>query len=206
MELRFQGQRLELMAQRAVYWPKQQAILVADLHWGKDATFRAHGIPVSRGQLADELQRLIDLCHRVSAKQLYVLGDLCHAPEGLDLETRDLIGNACEALPERFLIEGNHDRRLRQVVESWGFTWLDEPTEVAGLTLRHHPGDGLYGHIHPTYRVKGPGEAVRLPCFIYDENRLLLPAFTGFSGGPVQTANAQQQVVVIAGNRLFKAN
>ena len=64
MELIFQGQRLELMADRAVYWSAQQAILVADLHWGKDATFRAHGIPVSRGQLEDELQRLNDLCQR----------------------------------------------------------------------------------------------------------------------------------------------
>ena len=206
MELIFQGQRLELMADRAVYWPAQQAILVADLHWGKDATFRAHGIPVSRGQLEDELQRLIDLCQRVSAKRLYVLGDLCHAPEGLDLDTRALIREACQPLPERFLIEGNHDRRLRQVVESWGFAWLDEPSEVAGLTLRHHPGDGLYGHIHPTFRVKGPGEAIRLPCFVYDDERLLLPAFTGFSGGPVQKPEASQQIVVIAGSRLFKAN
>ena len=74
MELIFQGQRLELMAERAVFWLEQQAILVADLHWGKDATFRAHGIPVSRGQLEDELQRLIDLCQQVSARQLFVLG------------------------------------------------------------------------------------------------------------------------------------
>ena len=81
MELIFRGQRLELMAERAVYWPEQQALLVADLHWGKDATFRAHGIPVSRAT-GRELQRLIDLCQRVSAKRLYVLGDLCHAPEG----------------------------------------------------------------------------------------------------------------------------
>ena len=118
----------------------------------------------------EDVKRLIDLCHQVSAKHLYVLGDLCHAPEGLDLDTRALIREACQQLPERFLIEGNHDRRLRQVVESWGFAWLDEPSEVAGLTLRHHPGDGLYGHIHPTFRVKGPGEAIRLPCFVYDDD------------------------------------
>jgi len=40
------GEELLLLPQRALWWPAQKTLLVADLHFGKAATLRAHGIPV----------------------------------------------------------------------------------------------------------------------------------------------------------------
>lgn len=206
MELIFQSQRFIALPQRGLYWPQQRALLVADLHWGKDSTFRAHGIPLSRGLLADELERLIQLCESLDAQHLWVLGDLCHAPEGLTDSVREEIAQACLRLPPRALIEGNHDRHLESIVSQWGFEWWPEGVQVEGVALNHHPRPGIHGHLHPTYVVKNRGERLRLPCFHWNRERLVLPAFTGFSNGVLMPKGPEDHVAVIAGTQIFKAS
>lgn len=206
MELTFQEHRFVAHAQRGLYWPAQKALLVADLHWGKDSTFRAHGIPVSRGLLVDELARLEQLCEESGAERLWVLGDLCHSRDGLDAETIEIIAEFCTRLPPRVLVEGNHDRGLKRLVSGWGFEWWDEGVEVAGIALHHHPRPGIHGHLHPTYQVQRPGERVRLACFHWGSQRLALPAFTGFSNGPPVTLKPGEHVAVIAGTQVFRAS
>lgn len=205
MELTFCGQRFIARADRTLYWPEQQALLAADLHWGKDATFRAHGIPVSRGHLSLELDLLINACRETQAKHLWVLGDLCHSHEGFDRATLKAIDEACEQLPTRALIEGNHDRRLQTRVEGFGFEWWDEGTVVSGIPLRHHPGVGLFGHLHPTHWVKSGSERLRLPCFRWNATHMVLPAFTGFSNGPARPLTQGERAIVIAGAALFES-
>lgn len=205
MELNFAGHQFVALPQRGLFWPAQQALLVADLHWGKDSTFRAHGIPVSRGLLSDELERLIQLCRSTNAQHLWVLGDLCHSRDGLDDQVCGLIHEACQDLPPRALIEGNHDRHLQRQVEAWGFDWWPEPTQIDGVALNHHPLPGIHGHLHPTFWVKRGRERVRLPCFHYNQERLVLPAFTGFSNGVVMPQGANDKAIVIAGTQLFRA-
>ena len=61
-----------------------------------------------------------------------------------------------------------------------------EGYEVDGLKLYHHPHDEgpcMYGHIHPTVMVKSVLDALRLPVFVLECKRLLLPAFGTFTGG-----------------------
>ena len=40
---------LRLLPERAVWWAEQETLLVADLHLGKPASFRAGGAPVPEG-------------------------------------------------------------------------------------------------------------------------------------------------------------
>ena len=58
IETNVQGETLWLLPQRAVYWPRAGALIVADVHFGKAATFRAGGIPVPGGTTAEMLRRL----------------------------------------------------------------------------------------------------------------------------------------------------
>ena len=37
------GSTLWLLAEKAVYWPEQQALLIADIHFGKAAAYRRLG-------------------------------------------------------------------------------------------------------------------------------------------------------------------
>jgi uncharacterized protein len=40
------GEDVLLLPERALFWPRACALVVADVHWGKAASFRAAGIPI----------------------------------------------------------------------------------------------------------------------------------------------------------------
>src|SRR5687768_1975535 len=69
------GERVELLASRALLWPAQATLFVADVHLGKAAAFRAGGVPVPRGATGADLQRLSALVASTGARRLVVLGD-----------------------------------------------------------------------------------------------------------------------------------
>ncbi len=64
------GESVELLAERALYWPRTRTLLVADVHLGKAAAFRAGGVPVPRGATASDLARLGALVARTGAGRL----------------------------------------------------------------------------------------------------------------------------------------
>src|SRR4051812_6702373 len=68
------GEAVELLPQRALYWPAQQTLFVADVHLGKAAAFRAGGVPIPRGTTANDLDRLSMLITVTGARRLIVLG------------------------------------------------------------------------------------------------------------------------------------
>ena len=43
------GEQFVLLPQKAVFWPRERLLAIADIHFGKAATFRSFGIPVPRG-------------------------------------------------------------------------------------------------------------------------------------------------------------
>ena len=77
-----QGEKLVLSAERAMFWPRAETLLIADAHFGKAASFRASGVPVPRGTTADALARVDTLIDRTSARRIVFLGDFLHAKEG----------------------------------------------------------------------------------------------------------------------------
>jgi metallophosphoesterase superfamily enzyme len=95
-------------------------------------------------------------------------------------------------------VPGNHDPTLAPVPNELGFTLLAEGTVVEGVALRHAPTGGggvmqgalpdesppeLCGHLHPVYTLRGPGDTLRLPCFVISTRQWILPAFGSFTGG-----------------------
>ena len=76
------GTALQLLPQRALWWPAARMVLVADVHFGKAATFRRAGQPVPHGTTADNLARLDALLAATGADHLVFLGDFLHARSG----------------------------------------------------------------------------------------------------------------------------
>src|SRR5258706_7423120 len=76
------GERVELLAARALHWPRERTLFVADVHLGKAAAFRAGGVPLPRGATAADLARLARLCAQTDARRLVILGDFLHAKSG----------------------------------------------------------------------------------------------------------------------------
>lgn len=184
------GETLRLYADRALYWPAQRRLLVADLHLGKDDTFRAAGIALPAGGTRHDLDRLSALVKRSGAQSLWFLGDLLHGPL-VDTSWRDDWARfrARHARLEMRLVEGNHDRAaLRAGLDIQHCSHRVEE-EGSRLVFAHAPppaseADGrlvVCGHLHPVVRV--PGFRGRFPAFTLTNEHLVLPAFSLFTGG-----------------------
>ncbi|MDP3286967.1 MAG: DEAD/DEAH box helicase, partial [Methyloversatilis sp.] len=61
LQLDIAGESMTLLAERALWWPAQSTLLIADAHFGKGVTFRARGVAVPSGTSDDTLDRLAAL-------------------------------------------------------------------------------------------------------------------------------------------------
>ena len=176
--------RLQLLADRAVYWPAQQMLVIADLHLGKGDVFRRQGIAIPRGGTGQDLQRLETLLSLTGARRLMILGDVLHGAANAahwQQQWADFVARWPQVCMQAVL--GNHDRALRTArlpLELFG-----EELVLDGVILCHERGDSaaasLSGHVHPVVRL--PGLARALPVFWQDGVQLVLPAFSAFTGG-----------------------
>jgi uncharacterized protein len=77
-EVDLRGERVQLLPQRALFWPAQRTLIVADTHFAKDDIFRRAGIALPRGPAIADLQRLSMLITQHQAQRLLILGDFVH--------------------------------------------------------------------------------------------------------------------------------
>lgn len=71
------GEILWLLAHKAVYWPARRMLVIADIHFGKAAAFRALGVPVPRGTTTQNLLALDVLLASYACEEIVFLGDFC---------------------------------------------------------------------------------------------------------------------------------
>ncbi|SDH06282.1 putative phosphoesterase [Pseudomonas flavescens] len=185
------GETLWLLADRALYWPAEQTLLIADAHLGKAATYRTLGQPVPRGTTARNLQRLDELLASYPTRRLVFLGDLLHArPARVGTTLAALLAwRTRHAELRMVLIRGNHDRSAGDPPAELAIEVVSEPWCMGPFALCHEPLDcpGLHvlaGHLHPVFVLRGRGrDRVRMPCFSVEPHITLLPAFGEFTGG-----------------------
>ena len=205
--VRLAGEEILLLPERALFWPRAAALIAADLHWGKAATFRAAGIPVQAGTTSADLARLDAALDRTCARRLLILGDLFHARAGrvaaaTVAELRHWRGLQPEL--EVLLVRGNHDRHAGDPPEDLRINCVNAPAFVPPFILRHEPtaaGEGytLAGHIHPRLVLSGPAlQRERLPCFLLSERMAVLPAFGSFTGLATIEPGAGDRAFVVA--------
>jgi DNA ligase-associated metallophosphoesterase len=205
------GHALVLSSERAAFDPLAKSLFIADAHFGKDAVFRARGIPVPVGTTGESLARLDALVATHRPESVVFLGDLLHARESHADETLDALAawRAKHRALRLVLVEGNHDRHAGALPAAFGVEVVKEPHTLGPWALCHHPQavDGAYalaGHEHPVYRVATRIDSVRLPCFRFGKRAGVLPAFGAFTGGfEVNDAARGEAVYVVAGERVL---
>lgn len=205
------GEKLQLYADRAMSWPRERTLFIADVHLGKAAAFRAGGVPLPGGVTATDLARLTALIERTEAQRIVVLGDFLHARSGrvaaLDVAFRRW--RRSHAAVQITLVRGNHDARAGDPPREWDVQCTGDPYALPPFFACHEPvalrtGYGLCGHLHPGIRLHGiGGETARLPCFVLGLQRAILPAFGRFTGLAMVTPAPGDTIVAIAGTRLF---
>ena len=80
-ESRIPGERMHLDVRRALFWPQENALLVADLHLGKASLLRQAGAALPPGTTTQGLARLSSLIADYRPQRLLILGDLVHGTE-----------------------------------------------------------------------------------------------------------------------------
>jgi len=205
------GRRLELAPQRAAYWPAQEMLLVADLHLGKESTFRRNGIAVPEGPTAATLRAVSRLLSRSGATRLCILGDLFHAPSSLTAGVRGHLNEffARHTQVTATLVLGNHDRALGNRLAAFPLQVVRHAWEVDRVMLTHEPQPPdsgadltISGHLHPALRVEaGPGG--RCACFWWSKKCFVLPAMGAFTGTSLVKPKRHDRVWLVAGDRVI---
>lgn len=206
------GETLHLLPQKALYWPHEKTLFIADAHFGKAAAFRAAGVPLPPGSTRAQLAR-VDVCVRTTqAERIVFLGDFLHSKDARARETfaRFAAWRLENKTLSITLVRGNHDAHAGDPPSSWDIECIDEGHTVGPFCLAHHPepdmrGYVLAGHVHPAVRLTGrANDSVRLPCFWFGAYVAVLPAFGEFTGTYVVQPQSGDRVFVVAESRVIE--
>ncbi len=187
----FSGEQMVLSPGRALYWPRMQALLVADLHLEKGSFFARAGQMLPPYDSRETLTRLAGLIRHTGARRIYALGDSFHDDTGferLEPHARGMLDALTRAVDWTW-IAGNHDLGSRDLP---GAGIADE-LRLGGLVLRHcavrsPDKPEISGHFHPKVSINTRGRRIARPCAVLAEHdqappRLVLPSFGAFTGG-----------------------
>jgi len=190
----FANEDMRLVHGRALYWPREQALLVADLHLEKASFFAKHGQMLPPYDSRETLERLALAIRETGARRVFALGDNFHDSAGearLEPHAAGMLAALTRAT-DWVWITGNHDAAMNdsagcQGGDSVGAAIMAE-LDLGGLVLRHHARKGelrpeLSGHFHPRLTVHARGRRIARACAVRSETRLILPAFGALTGG-----------------------
>jgi len=184
--IQIRREKLQLLAEKAIYWPAEKTLIIADLHLGKAMHYRRAGIAVPGGVEQLNLQRFEDLIIRTRPKDVLLLGDLFHSD--LNSSWQGFVELRAKYGTMKFtLVTGNHDV-LELVHYSDADIQLMPTLDRGPFHFTHHPSEhpslyNLAGHIHPGIRMVGKAkQTIQLPCFFFGKDAGILPAFGGFTG------------------------
>ena len=204
--VRVAGENLLLLPEKAVYWAAEKMLIIADIHFGKAAAFRALGVPVPRGTTSENLAGLDALVAKHGARRVVFLGDFLHARAAHASSTQLAMLAWRQRHPdlELMLVRGNHDLHAGDPAAALGIELVDEPHAVGPFAFCHHPdidtpGYALAGHVHPVYVLATRFDALRLPCFVVGSTRLILPSFGAFTGGHAVRPEPGDNIYVTSG-------
>ena len=187
----FCGEEFRLTTGRALYWPREQALLVADLHLEKASFYAQHGQLLPPYDSRETLERVSLAIRETGARRVFTLGDNFHDSAGADRLEPHAAGMlaALTRATDWVWITGNHDASME--ARSGGA--LAEELEIAGIILRHQAQAGetrpeLSGHYHPRLQITVRERHIRRPCAVVSQDangsgRVILPAFGALTGG-----------------------
>jgi uncharacterized protein len=160
-------------------------LCISDLHLGRtERIAREGGHIIPPYENTDTLKRLEDEIHTLNPATVICLGDsfddLTASKSLTDSEYEWII--RLQAGREWVWVEGNHDPAPLDL----GGTHR-RVLNVGSLIFRHIAEQNavgeISGHYHPKFTLSARGRGITRPCFLFDQNRLIMPAFGTYTGG-----------------------
>lgn len=183
----FAGNDLLLNNQRSIYWQAQNALIFSDLHSGKSAHFRKHGMAIPSYLHYRDLERLQLLIQHYQPKQIIIVGDLIHASNNKEVIDLKRITSTFSST-DFHLIKGNHDRISDKIIKDLGIASVTENLVIDTIQFVHEPSSNnnlptISGHIHPGIQIPLlKNSRKKLPCFVVQSSQIILPAFSKLTG------------------------
>jgi DNA ligase-associated metallophosphoesterase len=186
------GSAVIMGADRTLWLPNYEILVISDLHIGKAQHFRKHGIPIPMEAAFKNLELFKIAVLKRRPKQLILLGDLFHSRLNSEWP---LFVDLISSLRQEFYFDivltiGNHD-----ILSSQDYLEISAHCvpfyEVDELYFIHEPITTtknesnliVCGHLHPGVIVKGKARSkIKLPCFGLQNQCLIMPSFGNLTG------------------------
>ena len=185
----FAGNSLVADASGALFWPSHNMLLVSDLHFEKGSFLASHGNPIPHYDSRKTLQSLTAVIATYLPRHVLCLGDSFHdhnAWQRLPHEEQGNITKVVEMPAQWTWILGNHDPDLPSELPGAKVAEL----VIDNLLFLHEPDRDdrqdmaqVFGHFHPKMTKTIARQRISGRCFMYDNTRLVLPAFGAYTGG-----------------------
>ena len=195
----FASEQLTALPSGALWWHGRQVLVVSDLHLGKSERIaRRGGSLLPPYEVEDTLTRLDADITRTGARVIVCLGDSFDdmaAAEAMHESHRSWLSRM-QAGRRWVWITGNHDPAPLEFSGTQIDTFYEPP-----LIFRHIASQGTHargevsGHYHPKANLNIQGRSLSRPCFLYDEHRLILPAYGTYTGGLRSDSAALSQIM-----------
>ncbi len=198
---------------RCLFWEKERALILSDLHFGKTGHFRKEGIPVPQQVYQQDLHRLFDLIRHFNPARIILVGDLFHSRSNKEWDWFAKWRKDFSAI-DFMLVTGNHDKISEEAANDLMLHVMDQ-LQIGPFLFLHDASaldilpDGVMGvvsgHIHPGVIIPtGVRQSHRLPCFHFTQTICTLPAFSLFTGMHAIRPNGTDSVFAITGAEIIK--
>jgi hypothetical protein len=182
--IKFGGHVFEPQSCGALYWRDENILIVSDLHFEKSSFFAKKGIFLPPYDSLETLGKLKAVSDRLNRPAILFLGDVFHDGDGLNRlsgQSQDLFSDILSH-HNIIWVDGNHDRgNAPDNIESLDTIVINGIlfTHIATSTDDYE----ISGHYHPCTSFSHKGHKVRRACYIYNDTKLIMPAYGSITGG-----------------------
>lgn len=211
MRISVMNESLELLPERAFLWRKRNLLGFSDVHLGKAESLQAMGVPVPSSVHQEDLDRMTALIQKHCIQEVLILGDWIHKKnswtEDLLLKLHDFF-QLHQNIKWTLLI-GNHERGSMDYLKLFPLNIVEDELHLEPFTFSHGHTETqgeftIQGHVHPVVSLKEGPIRLRLPCFVLEEDSLLLPSFGTFTGGHEILRKNSQKVFAVTQKSIFE--
>ncbi|MEM6283184.1 MAG: metallophosphoesterase [Chloroflexota bacterium] len=196
IEITVKGEKLLLLPERAVYWPRTGTLFIADMHLSDETAM-------------PDLLRLTGALMQTGAQQIIILGDIVDRGTGYSEMIRQLFTRWRPPDLKITLVRGDSEHHHGDPPQAWRVRCVDGPTLGPLFVLQHAPEPtqspdafSLAGQMHPT--VAGD-DGAQYPAFIIHDNIAIVPAYGTSVPGTVYTPQPGERVYMVVDHKLTPA-
>jgi len=204
---------VSVTADYGLWFEKERAFVIADLHLGYEAEARAEGAGVPSTQFKIIEKRIEAILKRYEPVRIVIAGDLKHSLGRNRRQEWDEVNGLLDRLDgrcETVILRGNHDNFLGTILRRRKLEMHDS-LRIGHFAIAHghakarRPAKGwlAIGHEHPSLRVRDElGARAGAPCFLWSsaEKIVILPAFSPISFGRSVTGREAEPLSPMVGS------